>query len=59
MLIFLTRLSSFSLKAEIKEIDLWNHELGSMDASARINGQLINLVKRRWLRPVLVYRVRL
>jgi phosphoadenosine phosphosulfate reductase len=24
------------LKAEIKEIDLWNHELGSMDASARI-----------------------
>jgi phosphoadenosine phosphosulfate reductase len=24
------------LKAELKEIDLWNHELGSMDASARI-----------------------
>ena len=29
-------MSSFSLKAEIKEIDLWNHELGSMDASARV-----------------------
>ena len=25
-----------SLKAEIKEIDLWNHELASMDASTRI-----------------------
>ena len=24
------------MKAEIKEIDLWNHELGSMDASARV-----------------------
>ena len=28
--------NSLSLKAEIKEIDLWNHELASMDASTRI-----------------------
>tara|TARA_A100001015_G_scaffold321045_1_gene449818 strand:+ start:2603 stop:2884 length:282 start_codon:yes stop_codon:yes gene_type:complete len=28
--------NSLFLKAEIKEIDLWNHELASMDASTRI-----------------------
>ena len=28
--------SSPILKADLKEIDLWNHELSSMDAPARI-----------------------